>query len=138
MGEEAARIRIVQITDVYTLKNFPHVKTLISEKKSEMDELGGKTISMLTGDFLAPYLLSSFDKGQGMVNILNQTPIDYVIWGNHEHDLGLYKEIDNLKSNILKITGKIPLVIQNLLFQKKVNFLLVICQKSTIFQNNKL
>ena len=90
MGEETARIRIVQITDVYTLKNFPHVKTLISEKKSEMDELGGKTISMLTGDFLAPYLLSSFDKGQGMVNILNKTPIDYVIWGNHEHDLGMY------------------------------------------------
>ena len=42
---------------------------------------------MLTGDFLAPYLLSSFDKGQGMVKVLNATPIDYVIWGNHEHDL---------------------------------------------------
>ena len=87
MSEEAARLRIIQITDVYTLKNFPHVKTLINEKKAEIDALGGKTISMLTGDFLAPYLLSSFDKGTGMVNILNKTPIDYVIWGNHEHDL---------------------------------------------------
>ena len=96
MGEETARIRIVQITDVYTLKNFPHVKTLIGEKKSEMDELGGKTISMLTGDFLAPYLLSSFDKGQGMVNILNKTPIDYVIWGNHEHDLGNIYRVSNM------------------------------------------
>jgi len=87
MSSSAARLRIVQITDVYTLKNFPHLKTLIDEKKSEMDQLGGKTISMLTGDFLAPYLLSSFDKGQGMVKVLNKTPIDYVIWGNHEHDL---------------------------------------------------
>ena len=87
MGEETARIRIIQITDVYTLKNFPHVKTLISEKKAEVESLGGKTISILTGDFLAPYLLSSFDKGSGMVDILNKTPIDYVIWGNHEHDL---------------------------------------------------
>ena len=87
MSEEAARLRIIQITDVYTLKNFPHVKTLINEKKAEIDVLGGKTISMLTGDFLAPYLLSSFDKGTGMVSILNKTPIDYVIWGNHEHDL---------------------------------------------------
>ena len=87
MGEEIARIRIIQITDVYTLKNFPHVKTLISEKKAEVESLGGKTISILTGDFLAPYLLSSFDKGSGMVDILNKTPIDYVIWGNHEHDL---------------------------------------------------
>ena len=64
MGEETARLRIVQITDVYTLKNFPHLKTLLDEKRAEIDKLGGKTISMLTGDFLAPYLLSSFDKGQ--------------------------------------------------------------------------
>ena len=87
MDKEAARIRIIQITDVYTLDNFPYLKTLIEEKKAEMDALGGKTISMLTGDFLAPYLLSSFDKGKGMVQILNKTPIQYVIWGNHEHDL---------------------------------------------------
>ena len=93
MGEETARLRIVQITDVYTLKNFPHLKTLLDEKRAEIDKLGGKTISMLTGDFLAPYLLSSFDKGQGMVNILNKTPIEYVIWGNHEHDLGKFSQI---------------------------------------------
>ena len=42
---------------------------------------------MLTGDFLAPYLLSSFDKGVGMMSMLNKTPIDYLTWGNHEHDL---------------------------------------------------
>ena len=64
MGEETARLRIVQITDVYTLKNFPNLKTLLNEKRAEIDKLGGKTISMLTGDFLAPYLLSSFDKGK--------------------------------------------------------------------------
>ena len=49
--------------------------------------MGGTTISMLTGDFLAPYLLSSFDKGLGMMSMLNKTPIDYLTWGNHEHDL---------------------------------------------------
>ena len=43
--------------------------------------------SLLTGDFLAPYLLSSFDKGLGMMSMLNKTPIDYLTWGNHEHDL---------------------------------------------------
>jgi len=42
---------------------------------------------MLTGDFLAPYLLSSLDFGRGMMKTLNATPIDYLIWGNHEHDL---------------------------------------------------
>ena len=42
---------------------------------------------MLTGDFLAPYLLSAIDKGVGMMTMLNKIPIDYVIWGNHEHDM---------------------------------------------------
>ena len=80
-----AHIRIVQVTDIYTLANFPSLKTLIQEKKAEVEESGGMAISMLTGDFLAPYLLSSFDKGVGMMSMLNKTPIDYVIWGNHEH-----------------------------------------------------
>ena len=63
-------------------------------------------------DFLAPYLLSSIDRGSGMVRMLNETPIQcsaqpwaektkkafwcptrkrrvdrYVTWGNHEADL---------------------------------------------------
>ena len=71
--EESARLRIIQITDVYTLVNFPSLKTLIKEKKDEQDVLGGRTISLLTGDFLAPYLLSSFDKGVGMMNVINKT-----------------------------------------------------------------
>ena len=83
-AEENARLRIVQITDVYTLENFPSLKTLIDESKAEQQQLGGKTISILTGDFLAPYLLSSFDKGVGMMQMLNRTPIDYVTWGNHD------------------------------------------------------
>ena len=39
---------------------------------------------MLTGDFLAPYLLASLDKGKGMVQILNSVPIDVLTWGNHD------------------------------------------------------
>ena len=58
----AAKLRIIQITDVYTLVNFPKLKTLINEKRAETEAEGGRCISMLTGDFLAPYLLSSFDK----------------------------------------------------------------------------
>ena len=36
-------------------------------------------ISMLTGDFLAPYLLSSVDRGKGMMRALAETPIDFLI-----------------------------------------------------------
>ena len=42
-----------------------------------------QVISMLTGDFLAPYLLSSIDDGDGMMMAINETPIDFLTWGNH-------------------------------------------------------
>ena len=67
------------------LDNFPSLKTLLDAKRAENTD--GPTISVLTGDFLAPYLLSSIDFGRGMMSMLNATPIDFVIWGNHEHDL---------------------------------------------------
>eukprot|EP00928_Gymnodinium_smaydae_P062725 TRINITY_DN46519_c0_g1_i1.p1 TRINITY_DN46519_c0_g1~~TRINITY_DN46519_c0_g1_i1.p1 ORF type:complete len:655 (+),score=141.50 TRINITY_DN46519_c0_g1_i1:112-1965(+) len=86
--ESSVVLRIIQITDVYVLENFPHLRTLIKEKRAELDaRCGGRTISMLTGDFLAPYLLSSLDKGFGMMTMLNGTPIDYLTWGNHEDDI---------------------------------------------------
>eukprot|EP00927_Polykrikos_kofoidii_P041246 TRINITY_DN35169_c0_g1_i1.p1 TRINITY_DN35169_c0_g1~~TRINITY_DN35169_c0_g1_i1.p1 ORF type:complete len:700 (+),score=116.82 TRINITY_DN35169_c0_g1_i1:140-2101(+) len=86
----AATLRIVQVTDVYTLDNFPNLKSLIADKRAELDRSfgpGAKTISMLTGDFLMPYLLSTIDAGRGMMRMLNETPIDYLTWGNHEDDL---------------------------------------------------
>jgi 2',3'-cyclic-nucleotide 2'-phosphodiesterase (5'-nucleotidase family) len=80
-------LRIVNITDVYKLDNFPSLRTLIIEQRKEVEARGGKCVSVLTGDFLAPYLLSSLDKGKGMMCMLNETPIDMVIFGNHEDDL---------------------------------------------------
>ena len=86
----AAALRIIHVTDVYTLDNFPHLKTLIVEKRDEFEKQNGPdavTISVLTGDFLMPYLLSAIDKGRGMMKMLNRTPVDYLIWGNHEDNL---------------------------------------------------
>jgi len=78
-------LRVINVTDVYMLDNFPSLKTLINEKRAS--NVNGPTITTLTGDFLAPYLLSSLDFGKGMVSVMNDCPIEYVIWGNHEHDL---------------------------------------------------
>jgi len=84
-NDETVGLRIIHITDVYILENFPSLKTLIKEYTS--NEPGIKTISMLTGDFLMPYLLSSVDGGLGMMTMMNAVPIDYLTWGNHEKDL---------------------------------------------------
>lgn len=80
-----ARLTLVQITDVYTLDNFPSLKTMLNEVRSSQE--GGKVVSLLSGDFLAPYLLSSIDRGNGMMQCINETPIDYLTWGNHEADI---------------------------------------------------
>jgi hypothetical protein len=103
-----ARLTVVQITDVYTLEHFASLKTMLKETRAKIQSFraklrgdinGEKTngekeelaqtltksetgvISMLTGDFLAPYLLSSVDRGKGMMNALAKTPIDYLTWG---------------------------------------------------------
>eukprot|EP01134_Creolimax_fragrantissima_P000136 CFRG0136T1 len=76
-----------------SMNHAVHLSSLQKEKRDELNDLrggmdsGSKTISCLTGDFLMPYLLSTIDKGKGMMKMLNITPIDYLIWGNHEADL---------------------------------------------------
>lgn len=84
-GPDEARLTVIQITDCYTLENLASVKTLVAEANAKSG--GGRVISVLTGDFLAPYLLSSVDRGNGMMNALAKIPIDYITWGNHEADL---------------------------------------------------
>ena len=81
-----ARLTVVQITDVYTLDNFPSLKTMLETIRSSQGPTD-TVISMLTGDFLSPYLLSSIDRGAGMMDALAATPIDMLIWGNHEADI---------------------------------------------------
>ena len=51
-----ARLRIIQVTDCYTLVNFPSLKTLIKQKRAEMtgNQLNGNTfcISMIHNQWL--------------------------------------------------------------------------------------
>jgi len=99
-SETSATLRVVHVTDVYILDNFPHLRNLILQKRAELNAAHGvdsKTISMLSGDFLMPYLLSSVDKGRGMMQTLNATPIAYLTWGNHEADLPHLDVLDREK-----------------------------------------
>ena len=80
-----ARLIVLQITDVYTLEHLASFKTLVEETRKNSD--GCQVICMLTGDFLSPYLLSSVDRGAGMMHALNSIPLDYLTWGNHEADI---------------------------------------------------
>jgi 2',3'-cyclic-nucleotide 2'-phosphodiesterase (5'-nucleotidase family) len=85
VASNEARLIVLQITDVYTLENFASFKTLLKETKEKAK--GAKVICVLTGDFLSPYLLSSIDRGSGMMRALCDVPFDYLTWGNHEADI---------------------------------------------------
>lgn len=49
-----------------------------------------KEIVLVThgGDALSPSLMSSFDRGRHMVELLNSLPLDLFVLGNHEFDFG--------------------------------------------------
>jgi 2',3'-cyclic-nucleotide 2'-phosphodiesterase (5'-nucleotidase family) len=101
--DNGVNLRIVNITDCYTLENFPSLKTLVNTKREEVSpNLSSKFATILTGDFLAPYLLSSIDKGTSMIDVLNATPVDYVIFGNHEDDI----ETKYVNQRIIDYQGK--------------------------------
>eukprot|EP00283_Hemiselmis_rufescens_P012654 CAMPEP_0173454728 /NCGR_PEP_ID=MMETSP1357-20121228/52960_1 /TAXON_ID=77926 /ORGANISM="Hemiselmis rufescens, Strain PCC563" /LENGTH=299 /DNA_ID=CAMNT_0014421791 /DNA_START=43 /DNA_END=939 /DNA_ORIENTATION=+ len=59
-------LRIIFVNDVYELGMFPHLDNLIRAN------MAPNTITMLPGDFVAPSLLSSLDKGKGMIDMLNR------------------------------------------------------------------
>lgn len=75
--------------DVYELSNFPHFKSLVEARSGWDGEEGGpdRTLVILAGDFLAPSLLSSLDRGRGMVDVMNAVGITHVCFGNHEADV---------------------------------------------------
>lgn len=83
--DQEAQLIILQITDVYTLQYLASFKTLIEETRTKYPH--ATVVSMLTGDFLSPYLLSAIDQGKGMMHALNSLGLDYLIWGNHEADI---------------------------------------------------
>lgn len=85
LADGECRLILLQITDVYTLENFASFKTLLEETRNNAE--GATVLSMLTGDFLSPYLLSSVDRGKGMMKALNSIPLDILTWGNHEADI---------------------------------------------------
>jgi 5'-nucleotidase len=103
-------LRVIAINDVYELTNLPRLRTLFEtctgeQASSSLQSLPpppppppphstfkkqpDKTIVTLAGDFLSPSLLSSLDRGRGMVDVLNNVPVHYVCFGNHEADLPL-------------------------------------------------
>ncbi len=84
---EGPSLRIVCINDVYMLDNLPRLKSLVQHHRESRP--ADRLLVTLAGDFLAPSILSSLDKGAAMIDCLNTIPITHVVFGNHEDDVGM-------------------------------------------------
>lgn len=87
------RLRLVAINDVYLLENLPRLRTLLRAPAPDVD----LTLCTLAGDFVSPSLLSSLDRGAGMIDCLNAVPVTHVCFGNHEQDVPFDALLDRVR-----------------------------------------
>jgi 5'-nucleotidase / UDP-sugar diphosphatase len=88
-AQEPVTIRIVQTNDIDRMSpekgrgGFAKLATVIKEERTK-----GNTLFIHAGDTLSPSLLSGFDKGAHIMDILNRMGVDAMAPGNHEFDAG--------------------------------------------------
>lgn len=114
---------ILQINDFYEIGSLENGKTggaaRIATIRKKLLKENPNTLSVLAGDFLSPTLLGTLKfegeriNGKQMIEVLNQTGIDLVTFGNHEFDLkedALQKRInesafDWVSSNVIHLNN---------------------------------
>jgi 2',3'-cyclic-nucleotide 2'-phosphodiesterase (5'-nucleotidase family) len=89
LAQEAVTIRFVQTNDIDRMSpekgrgGFAKLATVVKEERAK-----GNALFVHAGDTVSPSLLSGFDKGAHVIDILNRIGVDAMAPGNHEFDLG--------------------------------------------------
>ena len=84
------RISLVLICDIYDMHEeggrggMARVGAVVKAEKAR----GPNVLVAHAGDTFSPSLMSGFDQGAHMVDLLNMLPIDVFVPGNHEYDFG--------------------------------------------------
>jgi 5'-nucleotidase/UDP-sugar diphosphatase len=87
---EATKITLLLMCDMYNLGpkegrgGYPKVAGVIAEERAR----GGHVFVAHAGDAYSPTLLSSFDRAEHVVELLNTIRPDVFVPGNHEYDFG--------------------------------------------------
>lgn len=114
---EPVRITFVQANDISDIGGtadrggYARLATIINSERA-----AGHALFVHVGDTFSPSLLSSFDKGAHIVDILNQLQVDVFTPGNHEFDFGAAAFRDRLaeadfpvlSSNVFEADGLAP------------------------------
>ncbi|MDX6751588.1 bifunctional UDP-sugar hydrolase/5'-nucleotidase [Geminicoccaceae bacterium 1502E] len=87
---EPVRLTILQVNDWDRMEEqqgrggFARFMTILEEEDAASQEV----LLVHSGDMLSPSLLSGFDKGAHMIELMNRVPLDVMVVGNHEFDFG--------------------------------------------------
>jgi len=106
-----ASVTLLHVNDVYEISpvkgqgGLAELMTLLRQERQQHKD----TITVVSGDFLSPSILSGITKGAQMVELFGALGVDLVTFGNHEFDFGP----DVLKSRIAE--SKFPWVGTNVL-----------------------
>ncbi|MFO1055715.1 MAG: 5'-nucleotidase C-terminal domain-containing protein [Dongiaceae bacterium] len=86
-----SRITFLQFNDFYELRpkaglgGAAELATLLDRERAAHPG----AVTVVSGDFLSPSILSGATKGAPMIDIFNAMGVDLVVAGNHEFDFGL-------------------------------------------------
>jgi 2',3'-cyclic-nucleotide 2'-phosphodiesterase (5'-nucleotidase family) len=112
-----AKVTFLLVNDIYKVDapkargGFARLAAIVKAEKAK----GGRVLYVHAGDTISPSLMSGFDKGSHVIELLNFAPPDVFIPGNHEYDFGpdiFRKRMADLKSplkmaaNLRDETGK--------------------------------
>jgi 2',3'-cyclic-nucleotide 2'-phosphodiesterase (5'-nucleotidase family) len=87
---EEVSVTLLLTNDIYKLDGaggrggFARLAGVVEAERAK----GGHLIYAHSGDTISPSLMSSFDQGKHVIDLLNTTPPDVFVPGNHEFDFG--------------------------------------------------
>jgi len=87
---EPVNITFLLVSDIYKMSGskvrggFSRLAAVVKAERGK----GGNVVYVHAGDTISPSLMSGFDQGEHIIELLNMAPPDYFIPGNHEFDFG--------------------------------------------------
>src|SRR5712692_3121803 len=85
-----ASVTLLHVNDVYEISpvkgqgGLAELMTLLRQERQQHKD----TITVVSGDFLSPSILSGITKGAQMIELFGALGVDLVSFGNHEFDFG--------------------------------------------------
>lgn len=115
---EPVKVTLLLTNDIYKLDGagerggFARLAGVVEAERAK----GGHLIYAHAGDTISPSLMSSFDQGKHVIDLLNTTPPDVFVPGNHEYDFGREVFLTRMgeakfplfAANLLGADGKAP------------------------------